>query len=112
MRRTIFIDIETLPALNLSASGSPPVKTASSDENHLKTALNGDFGRLLCIGFIDEPTHRNQPIYDTMMEWERWSFGHKVSLDWLARVLNLPPSKEWGLTRRGSTNFSKPVSTA
>ena len=54
MRRTIFIDIETLPDLNLPASGSPPVKTASSDENHLKTALNGDFGRLLCIGFIDE----------------------------------------------------------
>ena len=28
-----------------------------SDENHLQTALNGDFGRLLCIGFIGEPTH-------------------------------------------------------
>ena len=56
MRRTIIIDIETLPALNLPASGSPPVKPASSDENHLKTALNGDFGRLLCIGFIDEST--------------------------------------------------------
>ena len=50
MRHTIFIDIETLPALNLPASGSPPVKTASSEENHLKTALNGDFGRLLCRG--------------------------------------------------------------
>lgn len=97
MKRTIFIDIETLPALNLPASGSPAVKPASSDENHLKTALNGDFGRLLCIGFIDEPTHRNQPIYDTMMEWGRWSFGHKVSIDWLARALNLPSSKERGI---------------
>ena len=54
MKRTIFIDIETLPALNLPASGSPPVESASSNENHLKTALNGDFGRLLCIGFIEE----------------------------------------------------------
>ncbi len=57
MKRTIFIDIETLPALNLPASGSPPVKTVLSDENHLKTALNGDFGRLLCISFIDKLTH-------------------------------------------------------
>jgi hypothetical protein len=54
MRRTIFIDIETLPALNLLTRGSPAVKPASFDENHLKTVLNGDFGRLLCIGFIDE----------------------------------------------------------
>src|SRR6266540_576114 len=53
-RRTIFIDIEALPALNLSASGSPPVRPASTDENHLKTALNGDFGCLLCIKFIGE----------------------------------------------------------
>jgi hypothetical protein len=35
-------------------SGSPAVKPVSSDENHLKTVLNGDFGRLLCIGFIDK----------------------------------------------------------
>lgn len=53
MRRAIFIDIETLPALNLPASGYPPVQTVLSDENHLQTALNGDFGRFLCIGFID-----------------------------------------------------------
>jgi 3'-5' exonuclease len=173
MQRTIFIDIETLPALNNSTSGS----TASSaeaplDENHLKMALNGDFGRLLCIGFIDElprgevergvlgwdsqrgtfhgderqmlvefwcrmktfrpqldrivghnifdfdlrfilkrsvvhgvrPTvslsfarYRNQPIFDTMHEWERWSFGAKPSLDTLARVLNLESSKQAGV---------------
>jgi hypothetical protein len=32
MRRTICIDIETLPALNLPASGFPPVQTVLSDE--------------------------------------------------------------------------------
>jgi predicted PolB exonuclease-like 3'-5' exonuclease len=32
------------------------------------------------------------------MEWERWSFGSKVSLDRLAQVLNLPSSKEQGIT--------------
>jgi len=173
MKRTIFIDIETLPALNLSGSGSPPVQSASSDENHLKTALNGDFGRLLCIGFIDEPTrgeiergvigwdtrpgafhcdervmltefwrrmetfrpkddrivghniydfdlkfilkrsvihgvrptvdlsfarYRNQPIFDTMYEWERWSYGPKVGLDTLARALGFESSKQNGVS--------------
>jgi 3'-5' exonuclease len=172
MKRTIFIDIETLPALNLPASGSPAVKPASSDENHLKTALNGDFGRLLCIGFIDEsprgeiergvigwdarrgvfhgderitltefwlrlktfrpnidrivghniydfdlkfilkrsvvhgvrPTvdlsfarYRNQPIFDTMYEWERWSYGSKASLETLARALGFESSKQNGV---------------
>ncbi len=43
MRRTIFIDIEPLPALNLPAGGFPPVKPASFDENHLKTPLNAAF---------------------------------------------------------------------
>ncbi len=172
MRRTLFIDIETLPALNLSASGSPSVEPASIDENHLKTALNGDFGRLLCIGFIDEssrgeiergvigwdarqgafhgderiiltefwrrmrtfrphidrivghniydfdlkfilkrsiihgarPTvelsfarYRNQPIFDTMYEWERWSYGSKVSLETLGKALGFESSKRNGV---------------
>ena len=172
MKRTIIIDIETLPALNLSASGSPPVKPASTDENHLKTALNGDFGRLLCIGFIDEssrgeiergvngwdafqgafhgderiilaefwlrmktfrpnvdrivghniydfdlkfilkrsiihgvrPTvdlsfarYRNQPIFDTMYEWERWSYGSKIRLETLAIALGFESSKQNGV---------------
>jgi len=176
---TKYIDIETLPALNLPASGSPPVRLAPTDESHLKTALNGDFGRLLCIGFIDEfpsgeiergvigwdarqeafhgderviltefwrrmksfrpnidrivghniydfdlkfilkrsivhgvrPTvdlsfarYRNQPIYDTMCEWERWSFSSRVSLDTLARALNLESSKQDGVN--GSQIFN------
>lgn len=179
MKRTIFIDIETLPALNLSASGSPPVRPASTDENHLKTALNGDFGRLLCIGFIDEfprceiergvvgwdaqqgafhgderiiltefwlrmktfrpnidrivghniydfdlkfilkrsiihgarPTvdlsfarYRNQPIFDTMHEWERWSYGSKAGLETLARALGFESSKQNGVN--GSQIYS------
>ena len=32
-----------------------------------------------------------------MMEWERWSFSSRISLDTLARVLNLPSSKEQGI---------------
>lgn len=172
MRRTLTIDIETLPALESPRNGVSAPQADQPDENHLKTALNGDFGRILCIGFIDEdpdgritsgvlgwdqqqaqfsndertvlqqfwhrmrgfqpgrdrivghnifdfdlkfiskrsviygvrPTvelsfarYRNQPIYDTMMEWERWSFNSKVSLDRLAQVLNLPSSKEQGI---------------
>ncbi len=172
MRRTIFIDIESLPAQHLPVSGFPAVTPAPTDENHLKTALNGDFGRLLCIGFIDEfprgevergvigwdssreafhcneriiltefwqrmksfrpnidrivghniydfdlkfilkrsivhgvrPTvdlsfarYRNQPIYDTMYEWERWSFGSRASLDTLAKALGLESSKQDGV---------------
>ncbi|MCI0663127.1 MAG: hypothetical protein L0220_18835, partial [Acidobacteria bacterium] len=62
MRRTIFVDIETLPAVNpavtdLQATHSaataiaPPEHRPDSmkDEAQLKTSLNGDFGRILCI---------------------------------------------------------------
>jgi hypothetical protein len=169
MRRTITIDIETLPALEIIGNGLSAPETA---EDHLKTALNGDFGQILCIGYIDEDQYgriesgvlgwdeqddrfinderntltrfwelmrgfrpdrdrivghnifdfdlkfilkrsvvhgvrpgvelsfaryRNHPIYDTMMEWERWSFNSRISLDKLARVLNLPSSKEQGV---------------
>jgi DNA polymerase elongation subunit (family B) len=157
MRRVITIDIETLPA--------------ASDSADPKTALNGDFGRILCIGFADEdalglaegvigwdpatetfpvderatlaefwsrmrgfrpsvdrvvghnvydfdlkfilkrsvilgvrPTvelsfarYRNQPIFDTMHEWERWSYGTKASLDTLAKALGLVSSKANGV---------------
>ena len=170
-QRVITIDIETLP---------PPqpddcfinVKDKTSDaklqEAHRKTALNGDFGRLLCIGYSDErpgetvaeglfgwdtdgnrlhadealmlkefwhkmagfdarrdvivghnifdfdlrfiikrsiinrvrPTvslsfakYRSQPIFDTMCEWECWSYGNRISLDKLAFALSLPSSK-------------------
>jgi hypothetical protein len=169
-RRVVTIDIETLPALNPSVFEVEPRKR--SEESHARTALNGDFGRILCIGYIDEdanghiergvigwdvdregftcdertiladfwgrmrgfrpsvdrivghnlfdfdlkfiykrsivqgvkPTvelsfarYRNQPLFDTMCEWERWGYGTKVSLDRLARVLDLPSSKEDGV---------------
>ena len=157
MRRVITIDIETLPA--------------DEPETDPKTALSGDFGRILCIGFADDdraglaegvigwdeetesfpvderamleefwdrmrgfrpsvdrivghnvfdfdlkfilkrsivhdvrPTvdlsfarYRNQPIFDTMHEWERWGFNSRISLDKLARVLGLPSSKSNGI---------------
>jgi DNA polymerase elongation subunit (family B) len=157
MRRVITIDIETLPA--------------DEPEADPKSALSGDFGRILCIGFADDdraglaegvigwdeatgsfavderamleefwdrmrgfrpsvdrivghnvfdfdlkfilkrsiihgvnPTvdlsfarYRNQPIFDTMHEWERWSYGSRISLDKLARVLGLPSSKVDGI---------------
>lgn len=40
--------------------------------------------------------YRSQPIYDTMYEWEHWG-RNKISLDELARVLNLESSKQNGL---------------
>ena len=51
MRRTLTIDIETLPALEMAGNGLSALHTA---EDHLKTALNGDFGQILCVGCIDE----------------------------------------------------------
>jgi predicted PolB exonuclease-like 3'-5' exonuclease len=165
--RTTTIDIETLPAS--SDKNQDLLKTIKLSETELsKTALNGDFGRILCIGFIDEKfdgrlnsgvigwdeeigefnktereilvefwqmmsgfrpnydrivghnifdfdlrfilkrsrlhqvkpsvdfsfaRYRNQPIYDTMYEWECWNFGTKISLDRLAKIFSLPSSK-------------------
>lgn len=165
--RTVTMDIETLPMAD--KIGAELQNGAEQTEDKLlKTALNGDFGRILCIGYIDEnrdgqvasgvigwnnktnkfiktereiltefwqmmkgfnpnydrivghniydfdlrfilkrsrlhqvkPTvnfsfarYRNQPIYDTMYEWECWSFGNKISLDRLAQVFSLPSSK-------------------
>lgn len=169
-RRVLTIDIETLPSavpFDMGGSGR-----RGSDDVHARTALSGDFGRILCIGFADEdgsgqvihgclgwdgearkfhcderatlsgfwevmrgfrpsvdrvvghnlfdfdlkfiykrsvihgvrPTvelsfarYRNQPLFDTMCEWERWGYGSKISLDQLARVLNLPSSKSDGV---------------
>lgn len=170
MRRVITIDIETLPAADdtrVERQGETRQR-----EEHLKTALNGDAGRLLCIGYIDDaragqttrgvigwdekharftldertmleefwtllrdfrpqvdrivghcifdfdlkfimkrsvicgvpPTvdlsfarYRNTPIFCTCSEWERWSYGAKISLDKLARVLGLRSPKEDGV---------------
>lgn len=38
--------------------------------------------------------YRSEPIFDTMQEWSKWSFGNSKSLDTLARVLGLPTSKD------------------
>lgn len=164
-RRVIAIDIETLPAAEPSHLLTPE---SEPEEAHRKTALSGDFGRLLCIGYSDErpgcpvvegligwdvsknrlhaderlmldefwammngfdprrdiivghnifefdlrfifkrsvinrvrPTvdlsfakYRSQPVFDTMCEWECWSYGSRISLDKLAYVLSLPTSK-------------------
>lgn len=37
--------------------------------------------------------YRNFPIYDTMREWEKWSNSF-ISLDTLAKILDLPSSKD------------------
>lgn len=37
--------------------------------------------------------YRNQPIYDTMCEWEKWHLRDCVSLDRLARTLGLESPK-------------------
>src|SRR5947209_14941843 len=37
--------------------------------------------------------YRNQPIYDTMCEWEKWNLRHAISLDRLARLLGLESPK-------------------
>lgn len=169
-QRTVTIDIETLP----SVAPVDPVCAGRKGgvDGHARTSLSGDFGRILCIGFVDEdgagkmrrgclgwddeserfhcderatlsefwemmrgfrprvdrvvghnlfdfdlkfiykrsvvhgvrPTvelsfarYRNQPLFDTMCEWERWGYGSKISLDRLARVLDLPSSKNEGV---------------
>lgn len=170
-RRVITIDIETLPASEVLGSDYLSDGALKKDD-YEKTALSGDFGRVLCIGYIIEdgrgvessgvigwdeaigrfkcderacltefwrimrgfrsetdqivghnifdfdlkfiykrsivhgvrPTvdlsfarYRSRPIYDTMCEWERWSFGSRIKLDRLARVLSLPSSKTDGI---------------
>lgn len=167
-RRTVTIDIETLPSLHPVEDVSKVRKSERTADDHSRTALSGDFGRILCIGFADEdgrgnlsrgclgwdkmrrqftcderltltefwgmmrgfrpnldrivghnlfdfdlkfiykrsivhgvkPTvelsfarYRNQPLFDTMCEWERWGYGSKISLDRLACVLDLRSSK-------------------
>jgi hypothetical protein len=152
-----------MPATDDAATGAP-----SNARDHQRSALNGDTGRLLCIGFTDEGSgrqpvkgvfgwdrergcftcdeaeilrgfwemmrtfrpcvdrivghniynfdlpfiykrsvicgvrpsielnfarYRNQPIYDTMCEWEKWNLRYTISLDRLARVLGLESPK-------------------
>jgi 3'-5' exonuclease len=170
-RRVVTIDIETLPSQEPVEDGGRK-NVPSAGEGDARTALNGDFGRILCIGYYDEkhggaftkgvigwnenlqrfacderallvefwemlrgfspnydrivghnifdfdlkfiykrsvvhgvrPTvelsfarYRSRPIFDTMHEWERWSFGSRIKLDRLARVLSLESSKSDGV---------------
>jgi 3'-5' exonuclease len=171
-RRTVTIDIETLPSPNPIKAEGRLRKGGKDSDDHARTALSGDFGRILCVGFADEDgsggvsrgclgwdearkqftgderqtltafwrmlrgfrpnvdrivghnlfdfdlkfiykrsivhnvkpsvelsfaRYRNQPLFDTMFEWERWGYGTKISLDRLARVLDLPSSKGDGV---------------
>lgn len=41
--------------------------------------------------------YRSFPIYDTMREWEKWSMDSFISLDTLARILDLESSKDGGI---------------
>lgn len=172
MRRVITIDIETLPAVEKTNLEAFSPESNKHQDNYLKTALNGDFGKILCIGYVDEDTkgnlkydalgwdkdnnrfyndekrlliefwellrnfqtktdrivghnifdfdlkfiykrsvinrvrptiefsfarYQSRPIFDTMSEWEKWSYGAKPSLDSLAKIIGLPSSKENGV---------------
>lgn len=54
MSRVITIDIETLPAPELDPVGEKVTGIVKAKEAYARTALSGDTGRLLCIGFADE----------------------------------------------------------
>jgi 3'-5' exonuclease len=41
--------------------------------------------------------YRSRPMYDTMCEWNQWSFKGRVSLDRLAKALDLESSKGQGI---------------
>jgi hypothetical protein len=41
--------------------------------------------------------YRSRPIYDTMCEWNQWSFKGRISLDRLAKALGLESSKGQGI---------------
>lgn len=166
-RRVVTIDIETLPAAETVECLALAADEKKTEEVQRKTALSGDFGRILCIGYTDEradgtrrmgvigfdkesktfhlderqmlerfwnlmrgfnpsrdrvvghnifefdlrfilkrsringicPTaelsfrrYANQPVYDTMCEWECWS-RDKIKLEHLAAAFSLPSSK-------------------
>lgn len=167
----LYLDIETLPADETLKSEIIPLITvrrgsakrkkddkilnaAEIEEKFRDTALNGNFGRILCIAYCKEPPennpveilkgdeklilksfweiaadvslfighnimefdlkfiykrsvihnirpsqnlnfarYRNNPIYDTMREWERWGQDF-IALDTLAKILGLESSKK------------------
>ena len=86
MRRVITVDIETLPA--------------ASDSADPKTALNGDFGRILCIGFADED--ENGRYEEGVIGWDDRTGTLSVSeRDMLAEF--------WSRMRGFSTNLDRVV---
>ncbi|MFH1366755.1 MAG: ribonuclease H-like domain-containing protein [Patescibacteria group bacterium] len=163
----LFLDIETIPAdpevwkrlekdLQIKYELKKKKPFIREDAYH-KTALDGSYGRILCLGYLKEPEmskaevlvgeekeilkkfwemasnvslfighnvmdfdlqfiykrsivnqikptlwlsfarYRNNPIYDTMKEWERWSMSSSISLDELAKILGFESSKSGGL---------------
>jgi 3'-5' exonuclease len=151
----LTIDIETLPVGEKKKAIAQGVVKKKKEDWFKKTALDGNFGRIFCIGYIKEPPkinrasiikgreknilekfwkiarnvdlfighniidfdlpfiykrsiihgvkptrrlnfarYRSEPIYDTLREWENWSLRSHTSLDTLAKILNLPTSKD------------------
>lgn len=41
--------------------------------------------------------YRNNPIFDTMYEWNKWNLSDKISLDKLSKALGIKSSKEGGM---------------
>ena len=52
--RTVIIDIETLPSVNPEDVESRARKIEKGGDEHARTALSGDFGRILCIRCSDK----------------------------------------------------------
>jgi len=147
----LFFDIETIP---VEKNRRDEVE-AITKKPYEQTSLNGNFGRIFCIGYIKEPPkiekasiikgsekeiltefwqlardvdlfigqnvmdfdlrfiykrsvihdikptrelsfarYRQEPIYDTMREWEKWTTGNYTSLDVLAKIFGFPTSKD------------------
>jgi hypothetical protein len=42
--------------------------------------------------------YRNQPIFDTMYQWGRWSYGSRGGLETLVRALDFESSKQNGVS--------------
>ncbi|MDZ7798418.1 MAG: ribonuclease H-like domain-containing protein [Patescibacteria group bacterium] len=173
----LFLDIETIPAdpklwptleKDIQAKHELKKKKPYKKEDvYRKTALNGSYGRILCIGYLKEPNmekpavltgpekeiltkfwqlsrgvqqfighnvmdfdlqfiykrsiinrvrpsqwlnfarYRNNPIYDTMREWEKWNMSSSISLDMLAKILDLPSSKSGDLDGSKVYDFYK-----
>ncbi len=164
--KKLFLDIETIPAgeesldalrllhgKNLQKNSRKGKSVENFEQYLLKTAFDGAFGRILCIGYAinDNPTeilyeegdekkilekfweiagdadlfighnvmefdlrfiyqrsiinnvrpsqdlnfarYRNNPIFDTMKEWAKWSMFN-ISLEHLALALGIPTPKK------------------